>query len=161
VSLKHVEELVAIDSKHDLKLVPKLKQTHLNPSHFDKMDVRSAHALLNHAVGAAIKLLVLQGKMAEEALTTAWFLELVHKWFSLMTSRSFKLAMSEANPIKHEEAMTFLADVSDIFSRLCIRKEGQRKSFKPCQAGMMITTQSALRLQDILLKERGFNIVFM
>lgn len=37
-----------------------------------------AHALLNHTVGAAIKIVALQGKMAEEALTTAWFLELVN-----------------------------------------------------------------------------------
>ncbi|KAG0420066.1 hypothetical protein HPB47_003695 [Ixodes persulcatus] len=79
------------------------------------MNVESGYALLNHAVGAAIRHIIQEGMMDEEALTTAGFLELVFKWFSLMTPRTIKLAMRALNPAKHEEAVTFLGEVVYIF----------------------------------------------
>ncbi|KAG0423400.1 hypothetical protein HPB47_000808, partial [Ixodes persulcatus] len=161
VSLEHVQKLVSIDSQHNLKLAPNIKEKQLNSSYFDKMDVGSAYALLNHAVGAAIKYLVQEGMMGEETLTTAWFLELVFKWFSLMTSRTIKLAMSQLNPTKHEEAVTFLENVVYIFSRLSFYKQGQRECFKPCQAGMIVTTKSVLKLQQLYRQEKEFKFLFM
>ncbi|KAL3194399.1 hypothetical protein MRX96_046102 [Rhipicephalus microplus] len=38
-SLKRVEKLCKIDKQHSLKLALRLKQKHLNPSHFDRMNV--------------------------------------------------------------------------------------------------------------------------
>ncbi|XP_029836072.2 uncharacterized protein LOC115320100 isoform X2 [Ixodes scapularis] len=122
VPLEHVQKLESINSQHDLKLAPHIKEKHLNSLYFDKMDVGSAYTFLNHAVGAAIKYLVQEGIIGEETLTRAWFLELVFKWFSLMTSRTIKLAVSELNPKKHEEAVTLLEKVGYIFSRLSFYK---------------------------------------
>ncbi|KAG0423845.1 hypothetical protein HPB47_000393 [Ixodes persulcatus] len=100
--------------------------------------------------------------MGEEASTTAWFLELDFKWFTLMTSRTIKLAMSELNPTKYEEAVTFLEEVVYIFSRLSIYKQGQRECFKPFQAGMIVTTKSALKLQQLYLQEKKkFKFLFI
>lgn len=119
-----MQKLESINSQHDLKLAPHIKEKHLNSLYFDKMDVGSAYTFLNHAVGAAIKYLVQEGIIGEETLTRAWFLELVFKWFSLMTSRTIKLAVSELNPKKHEEAVTLLEKVGYIFSRLSFYKQG-------------------------------------
>ncbi|KAH9374963.1 hypothetical protein HPB48_022621 [Haemaphysalis longicornis] len=87
VSVKHIKKLADIDAERDLKLAPHLKPAYLDQDHFAKMNVASAVAVLNHSVGAAIRVLVSLGRMEEEALTTAWFVERVYRWFTLMTSR--------------------------------------------------------------------------
>ncbi|KAK8762028.1 hypothetical protein V5799_026701 [Amblyomma americanum] len=104
VSIKYLEQLCEIDEKHSLKLAPRLKLKHLNPSHYEKMNVGTAYAVFNHAVASALRLLVEQGKIDEEALTTAWFVDQEFKWFSLMTSRTPTMALSDLCSEKGKEA---------------------------------------------------------
>ncbi|KAG0427958.1 hypothetical protein HPB47_025026 [Ixodes persulcatus] len=72
VSVEHIKALAEIDAARDLKLAPHLKSSYLDPSHFEKMNVASAVAVLNHSVGAAMRMLVCLGLLPPEALTTAW-----------------------------------------------------------------------------------------
>ncbi|XP_064454615.1 uncharacterized protein LOC135365854 [Ornithodoros turicata] len=65
VSIDHVEQLCKLDAENDLKLVPHLQLNDLNPNHYDKMKVGPAYALFNHAVSAALRMLVQQGKKEE------------------------------------------------------------------------------------------------
>ncbi|KAH6938832.1 hypothetical protein HPB50_013317 [Hyalomma asiaticum] len=75
VSLEHVWKACEIDAGHKLKLLPHLRLRDLDPNHFEKMNVASAHALLRHATAAALRYLVQKCQLPKEALTTAFFLE--------------------------------------------------------------------------------------
>ncbi|KAH9364878.1 hypothetical protein HPB48_018179 [Haemaphysalis longicornis] len=68
--------------------------------------------------------------MEEEALTTAWFVERVYRWFTLMTSRYIGTAMSMFKPDAHDEAVAFLKEFMEIFAHVSIKKSNQRDQFK-------------------------------
>ncbi|KAK8761879.1 hypothetical protein V5799_026854 [Amblyomma americanum] len=105
------------------------------------MNVGTAYAVFNHAVASALWLLVEQGKMDEEALTTAWFVDQVFKWFSLMASQTPTVALSDLCPEKGKEAVTFLTDFMEVFRNLCITDKGRTNAaWKPVQAGITTTT---------------------
>ncbi|KAH9365494.1 hypothetical protein HPB48_016272 [Haemaphysalis longicornis] len=131
VSVEHIKEVARKDSEHDLKLAPHLKPSHLELNHYDKMDVSSALAVLNHSVGAEIRVLVSLGQLEDKAITTAWFVEQVFKWFSLLTSRYIGTAMSHFKPQAHQEAVTFLKEFASMFARVTILKGSEPDQFKP------------------------------
>ncbi|XP_077551962.1 uncharacterized protein LOC144166307, partial [Haemaphysalis longicornis] len=160
VSVKHIKKLADIDAERDLKLAPHLKPAYLDQDHFAKMNVASPVAVLNHSVGAAIRVLVSLGRMEEEALTTAWFVERVYRWFTLMTSRYIGTAMSMFKPDAHDEAVAFLGEFMEIFAHVSIKKSNQRDQFKPVQAGVLIST-SALQIQHQLLSVHKFKFVLL
>ncbi|KAH9372951.1 hypothetical protein HPB48_009157 [Haemaphysalis longicornis] len=119
---ENIKELAKKDAKHDRKLPPHLKPSHLELNHYDNMDVSSAVAVLNHSVGAAMRVLVCLGQLEERAITLAWFVEQVFKWFSLLTPRYIGTAMSHFKPQAHQEAVTFLEEFASMFARVTIRK---------------------------------------
>ncbi|KAH9372434.1 hypothetical protein HPB48_010491 [Haemaphysalis longicornis] len=137
VSVKHIKKLADIDAERDLKLAPHLKPAYLDQDHFAKMNVASAVAVLNHSVGAAIRV--------REALTTAWFVERVYRWFTLMTSRQ-TLMMRQ---------LAFLKEFMEIFAHVSIKKSNQRDQFKPVQAGTHVprALEFKLMLRLIMLSQ--------
>lgn len=144
-----------------MKLAPHLKLRYLDPSHYEKMNVSSAVAVLNHAVAAAIRVLVNLGHLGKESLTTAWFLEQVDQWFSFMSSRSISTGMSCLNENKHGDAVNFLQKFARLMSAVSIRNQNQRDCFKPVQAGVMVSTASAIAVQSFLLQEHKFKFVML
>ncbi|KAH8027231.1 hypothetical protein HPB51_003684 [Rhipicephalus microplus] len=108
VFLEHINKACELDSKHQLKLLPHLKLRDLDPSHFEKMNVATAHALFHHSTAAGLRYLVHRNHLPEEALTTAFFLEQVFRWLTIMTSRTMQTALSELCPQKGDEAECFL-----------------------------------------------------
>ncbi|XP_064475404.1 uncharacterized protein LOC135389269 [Ornithodoros turicata] len=161
VSVRHIRKVAEIDAEHDLKLAPHLKLKYLDPSHYEKMNVSSAVAVLNHAVAAAIRVLVQLGKLEKEAMTTAWFLEQVDKWFCLMSSRSVSTGLSNFKENKHQDAVCFLEVFARLMSAVKIKKETQNECFKPVQAGIMVSSMCAVRLQDLLLRKCNFKFVML
>ncbi|XP_064468717.1 uncharacterized protein LOC135382992 [Ornithodoros turicata] len=161
VSLKYIRELCEIDEKHSLKLAPRLKLKHLSGNHFDKMNVSTACALFSHSVAAALKLLVEHRKIDVTALTTAWFLEQVFKWFSLMTSRTPTMALSDMCPEKGKEAKLFLLEFMEMFRKLSIiDKNRTNPTWKPVQSGVIITTTTALK-RELYVTERGLKFLLL
>ncbi|XP_077549557.1 uncharacterized protein LOC144162788 [Haemaphysalis longicornis] len=161
VSVEHIKLLAEEDAKRDLKLAPHLKAGYLDLNHFEKMSVSSAVAVLNHSVGAAMRVLVKMGLLPLEALTTAWFVEQVFRWFTLMTSRYIGTAMSLFKETSHEDAVAFLQEFMEMFSGVSIRNEKQKDCFKPVQTGVLISTTSALLLQHELLSVYNFKFVLL
>lgn len=161
VSLSYVRDVAQRDGTSALKLAPHLKDKHLDPNHYEKMSVSSALAVLNHSTGSAIRVLVKEGKMSPAAVTTAWFLETVYKWFRLMTSRTKSLAMSELNSRKHDDAVEFLSEVLDLFKKMTIHLPGKSPSWKPVQTGVVISTTAALSLQNLYLTQYNFKYLFL
>lgn len=109
VSINYVREVAQGDGTSEWKLAPHLKDRHLDPSHYEKMTVALALAVINHSTGLAIRTLEKGGQMSSAAITTAWLLETVFKWFRLLSSCKMSLAMSEIDAGKHDDAMEFLA----------------------------------------------------
>jgi hypothetical protein len=81
-----------MDKSDTLKLCPRLKESMLHPTHFQKMNVRLSASLLNSDVAAAISFYVNQNILEKSNETTAWFLRIMHKWFKYMTGRYCKYA---------------------------------------------------------------------
>lgn len=126
------------------------------------MNVGTACALFNHSVSAALRLLVEQKKIDEKALTTAWFLDQVFKWFSLMTSRTPTLALSDLCPQKGKETEAFLEDFIELFRELQIFDHSRpNASWKPVQAGMIITTTTALNLRQLYIRSKGLKFLMV
>ncbi|KAH9384975.1 hypothetical protein HPB48_027013 [Haemaphysalis longicornis] len=130
VSVKHIKKLADIDGERDLKLAPHLKPAYLDQDHFAKMnvDLRLRPTIV---LRAAKRVLVSLGRMEEEALTTAWFVERVYRWFTLMTSRYIGTAMSMFKPDAHDEAVAFLREFMGIFAHVSIKRATKGTSSSP------------------------------
>lgn len=160
VNLDCVKLLIGLDKTSELKLAPHLKESCVEPGHYEKMKVGLAFSLFNIDTAAAIRLLVEKNQMSKDALTTAWFIETIFKWFRLMTSRTTKLALSRFDSNKYDESLTFLRDTIELFATLSIGN-AVKQVWKPIQTGVILATTSALELQDHLLNEKGFLFVLL
>lgn len=151
----HINVVVDHQKKDSFKLAPKISEEDLVPSHFQKMKVKTSTNVISHSVSSALKFLA-------EALdkpaykTTAWFLDQVEKWFYLMTSRHPSCAISKMNPEIYNDSIEFLKNFMDIFRRLEV---GHKKSWKPSQTGVLVSTESLLGLQAELLENRGYDFI--
>ena len=82
-----------IDQKRDLRLVPKLKDAHIDPTNAQRMKVKIAAQTLSRSVSAALRTLVEDGSLERSALLTADFVEKINDLFDLVNSsrlRSFQ-----------------------------------------------------------------------
>ncbi|KAH7932137.1 hypothetical protein HPB51_029554 [Rhipicephalus microplus] len=68
VSLENIKKACELDAKHQLKLLPHLKLRNLDPSHFEKMNLATAHALFHHAIAAGLRV---EGACYDDALLVA------------------------------------------------------------------------------------------
>ncbi|KAH9374981.1 hypothetical protein HPB48_019007 [Haemaphysalis longicornis] len=117
--------------------------------------------LLHHSTAAALRYLVLRGRMDKEALTTAFFLEQVFRWFTLMTSRSIKTALSDLSAQRADEAKSFLEDFIAMFSGLTVVDKDGKDPWKPVQTGAVLSTLSALALRALYITKHGFRFLML
>ena len=71
----------------DLKLVHKLSEADLKADHSDKMKVSTAKKIFNHSLSVAMHYFVSNKEALAIHTATAWFVEIVDHWFTLMTLR--------------------------------------------------------------------------
>ncbi|KAH8019447.1 hypothetical protein HPB51_019469 [Rhipicephalus microplus] len=158
VSVQPIKRVVEVDAKADLKLAPHLKEACVQPGHFEKMKVGFAFSLFNNDTAAALRMLV-EAKDDEinktDALTTAWFVETVFKWFKLMSSRTTKLAISHFDEQRYKETVTFLKGMIDLFEKIEIGTDA-KKCWKPIQTGIVMATTTMLHVQELFLNDLGF-----
>jgi hypothetical protein len=159
VSIEPLKKLVEYQKDKDLKPAPNLTAKHIDPSHFDKMKVSQAMNIFSHSVSAALRLMIETQSWDRNMLTTCWFLELMNKWFDLMSSRHPILAISRFIEDKYDSTISFLSSVIDIFDSMTISKPGAAASWKPVQSGVILSTMSVLQLQDRLLNREDFKFV--
>ncbi|KAH7978663.1 hypothetical protein HPB49_006327 [Dermacentor silvarum] len=163
VSIKPIERLVEVDAGAELKLAPHLKATCVLPGHFGKMKVGFAFSLFNSDTAAALHMLVEvkdNNISSEDALTTAWFVDSVFKWFKLMSSRTTKLSISHFNENRYEDTIMFLKDLIDLFEKLEIGG-ATKKSWKPIQTGIVMSTTVMLHVQKLFLEDFGFGFLLL
>jgi hypothetical protein len=124
-----------------------------HPSHFDKMNVGTAHALLHHDTGAGIEYFIAKGKISETHATTAWFCKIAFKWIKIITSRNTNLAWSHINEDMHANTLTCMNDFMTIVYGT---KIGSKSDRKPVQSGIILATQIALDVQEEYLNKHGY-----
>lgn len=91
-----------------------------------------------------------------EADTTAWFFDLLRKWYSLMSSRHPVLALSKVDLSRYEEAVGILHLAQDTVRHM---KMGMTSHWKPSQAGLLISTSVVLSLSEELLSKHRYKYV--
>lgn len=156
VDLRYVKELIEHDEKSEIKLAPHLNSSCVEPNHYDKMKVKFAYSLFHNDTSAGLHMLVENGKISKDALTTAWFISTVFRWFRLMTSRTSKLAFSHSVQAAYGEAVKFLTEIVDLFSKISIGAP-TNAPWKPIQTGITVATLTALDLQSTMLDKYNFS----
>lgn len=154
IELKHFNELINIQENSELLLTPKFKIDDIKCNNFSKMKVNKAKNMFSHDVSSSFELLA-DNNNKPEFISTAWFVKIVCKWFSLMMSRYHKIALGKKDTNLYSENIDFLHEVINIFTALKIGSGG----FKPVQRGIMIGIQSVIDLTEYLITRRNFQYV--
>lgn len=157
VKCSHLEELINEQENLDIKLAPKLKKDTLQLTQFNKMKVQKATNMFSKDVSSSLQFLS-EERNINEYSTTAKFIEIISKWFSLITSRHMVLALgrnpeNEKSIEKYTKTVQFLESCIDLF---CDMQVGKKDIFKPVQTGLMISTKSYIEITEYLIKEHGF-----
>lgn len=156
VFMDHVQRFFEDEEGHTLKLNHKLQAYSFKPTNFQKMRVATSTNLFNTSTSCGLLL-----KAKKENLpvkTTAWFIDLLVLWFSIVKCRNFKLAIGHANSEKYTEVMLFLKECIEVFRNLNL---GPKHAWKPFQTGLILATTSAIELCQYLLEERGYQYVML
>ena len=152
VSVKHVRKLIEIQDNSAFKIAPSLSLKHVEPKQFEKMKVNVAAQLLSHSTASALRFAVQQNLLPVDALTTAWFLDIVNEWFDAANARS----RCEALYAKSGPKIKALLLMIDLAPKL--RYSGSRNSsWKPIQTGILLSTQSLLDLFASLVASGSYN----
>lgn len=151
----HIQEIINYQDQLQFHLAPKLSQNDLIPSHFQKMKVGKSTNVISHDICSALRFLA-DELNKPDFLTTAWFIETIEHWFSLMTSRHIEMALSKLKPDVYENSITFLNNFIKIMTNLEV---GNKRCWKPSQSGSILATSSILDLQHIYLDQKGFHFL--
>jgi hypothetical protein len=112
------------------------------------MSVGLALRLINNDTAGSLKYCVLQNRLPKEPLVTAWFFEIVNKWFNIVTSRSRMTAITrECN--NFETKQQFLQEIISLFYGL---KIGPKNAWKLVQT-------NAIQLSEYYIKDKAFHYV--
>lgn len=153
VNLAHVKDLLEFQTKKQLKIAPQLTDAILNPGQYEKMRVSHALHLFSKSVSAGLRYLVAREGRDTSYETTAWFIDLINKWFDLMSSRHPVMALSKSNSAAYQSARAHLNEVIDVINVLSI---DARSAWKPVQTGIKLSTSSVLQLADSLLDSQPY-----
>jgi hypothetical protein len=134
VTLSHVYKLVELQDNMTFKLAPSLSSKHVYPKQFEKMNVKLAAQLLSHSTASALRYAVQQNMLPADALTTAWFLDLVNSWFDAANARS----RCEALYAKSGNKINSLLQMLDIMAKLKFLNGRLESPWKPIQTGLSL-----------------------
>jgi hypothetical protein len=90
--------------------------------------------------------------------TTAWFLQLFHRWFRLLTCRYPSLAISMKNKENYDDKIICSKSVQDV---TCIMKMTVNNKWLPFQSGILLPTKLALDFQKIYFEVENFDFVML
>ncbi|KAH7949477.1 hypothetical protein HPB49_011156 [Dermacentor silvarum] len=138
--------------KRNISVIQNTEDIQEAPQCNGRMNIYAVLGKEDNVVGnfsAAIRCLIIEKVLEPEAEITAWFLELIAKWYKLMSSRHPSVALSCRDMAKYHAALDTLRLALETIQGM---QMGSASRWKPSQAGLMIATTVVLRLQDALLK---------
>ena len=109
------------------------------------MKVSHAMHLFSKSVSSGLQYLVKEEGRGVEYLSDAWFLKVFNRWSDFMTSRYPAVALSRSNCDKCE-ALIFLTFIINVVQGM---KIGDKNDWKPVQAGIMMSTNGVLGIQEL------------
>lgn len=158
VQWKHIVELGKHQKKHQHKMQPGINDKTFDLGPFSKMHVGPAVNALSRATGAVLELMVDQLEYPAEFKTTAFFCNMMGRWFDLMSSRNPGHCFSLGEKGNYLENIQFLMDFMEMFDSLHLVKEhGDNEQL--IQQNVRLTTTSMIMTAEYYLHERGFKFL--
>ena len=81
VNIKYIKEMYDLQCQSEIFLAPRVRQSTFEPNHFNKMCVKIARNLFSSEVNASLMLLAHRLMITDAAVSTAWFIEFIRKWY--------------------------------------------------------------------------------
>ena len=94
VSIQHIAAVINHEEDNELKIAPVLSRHHVEPGQYQKIRVSTAAQLLSHSTASVLRFCVQNGTLENDALTTAWFVDFINKWFDVVNARHYQFAMT-------------------------------------------------------------------
>lgn len=146
----HVKRLISLQQGHALRLAYKLTESHTNPSQYEKMRVKLAAQFFSQSTAAALETCVKLELLPTDALTTAWFLRFVNKWFDSMNARHRDAGLFRGNTAKSQSLQDMLFVIKDL-------TYSDKKVWKPVQTGIQLSTTVALKISNAIMNQYSMN----
>lgn len=132
------------------RLLHHLRREDIDPTNFEKMNVGAAVRFFSPKTSSALKTGVEMGILPSEALTTAYFIMIIHDWFSLLSSKVRKTSITSRNcDVKY----IFLHSIIDLFQNTVFQD-----GWKPLNYGFVLATLTFCDVAEFLFKN-GFDFV--
>ncbi len=157
VSSQYIKSLwnLEVNTNKSLRSFWHLRQEDLTPSNFEKMRVGPAVRFFSTETSSGIKTGISCKLLPESARTTAWFVQFISDWFTLVSSRIRKKSITLRNKPKK---ISFLLYFAYVFEQMQI---GQEDRWKPLNTGMVMSTISILDISNLLLKPKLYDYLLL
>lgn len=163
ISWQYVVMFYEHDKNYPVRAAPKLSESHINPSNFEKMKVKFATQVFSATVAASMNLYIRFGYLPSEAIHTSDFIERMDKLFDLLNSSTTGAAKEYNRAFKGlEYQISFLKDCLDFFSRLQVRNNNNVNITNKikCLKSIKISINSLLILWNHLNTTANFEYIF-
>lgn len=146
----YVGQLLYAQHSRELRVAHKLKMCHIMPTQYQKMRVCLAAQFFSRSTAAAIATAVKSDLLPSEALTTAWFLDFVNRWFDAMNARHKEAALFANKGAMDSTKENILHEMLVVIKDL---KFSGKNTWKPIQTGIQLSTTVALQLSKKVMTE--------
>lgn len=164
-NFNHVKELHDMESSYGLRMAHKLNHRMLSPTSIQRTSVKLAAALFHESTFCALKFCAENDDSKKEWQSTASFLEVVHKLWSIINVKTAsvgcRLADDNRLPIssRTDHRLTDLERYGNLFhSWLSASGKNKPSNETLCALGLMCET---LRLVTFELLDKGFGFVLL
>lgn len=119
ISWKYIVKFYNSDKVLSIRVAPKLTDSHIFPSNFEKMKVKYASQIFSETVSAAMNVYIKFGGLPAEADATAEFVNKIDKLFDILNSSKILGAKKFNLPFRGlDYQVNFLNEMSQIFENL-------------------------------------------
>lgn len=159
ISWKYLEQFYNHDKNYPDRAAPKLTDSHIYPTNFEKMKVKFASQLFSKTVACGLNVYIRFGVLPASATKTALFVEMMDKLFDLLNSSHTSNAKEFNRAFKGEQyQLDFLNECLNFFSEVkVVDKTGKdvtnRMKFVNC---FIITIKGLIQLWDCLSEKFKF-----
>ena len=156
VSWQHIVDFYHFDKSHEIQLVPKLTDKHINLPPFTLMHVNLAAQVLSHSVAAGISFLVRAGIMPESAKAAAQFVEYFDVLFNTFNSQTIKPSKTLQNAFNDTSGhQAFLQESLNLLSNITTNSSVEL----PCVTGWQTSINALLGLWQYLKSRQNFQFI--
>lgn len=162
ISWKFIEQFYNHDKTYGVRAAPKLTNSHINPSPFEKMKTKFATQLFSATVSHGMNVYIRFGQLPKEALKTTEFILKMDQMFDLLNSSTASTKKLFNKPYKNlAHQIELIDDCLNIFSNIIVFNKANKditntiKSFKCIKI-----TLNSIRGLWLTMNELNFSYIF-